>query len=192
MYTVTPRKTVSREVAADDTVIYPITLVELLPVEEMRELLRRRLVAQGFQPVDADCYQQTGHIGEQMIVDVAALEARVSLALAKEIRAEVEVAYPTAEDAPEPRKQAARRHAEDELAARGRELETRGHRDVLADVNRRLEEQRDAHLERLHGLLQDVYADALAQKASTLGNILEISEQTSDKGDYQLRIVIEP
>ena len=90
------------------------------------------------------------------------------------------------------RRASAKRRAKTELdersAAVGDQIEEAGRRSVQQEVARRLEESESARLRQLNELVQQVYSESLKKKAAQLGDIVEVTESTSEDGNYELVI----
>ena len=190
-YRVKLKNAVSRRVSADDSVSYPISLTDVLSHAEMKDLLRERLQEKGFEEVEGKPGQlkKKGSAGEDIVVDLDQMQVTATIVEEKEVSMEVQV-----EGVSESRKHA-QQVAEQKLAeksrAADRELRTRVSDEVQKKVTKRLEDSEEERMRLLNEVMQEVYADAVKQKARTLGDVVDVRESTSAEGQYQLDIRIE-
>ena len=185
-YHIELKRAVTREVRAEDSVSYPIELTEILPPEEMTEVLRRVLAEAGWETAEDGRLASEGPDGETLTADLKAMELTATLTAEKRVAAEVKAAGQGGTT------RLARRSAEIQLEEKaevvGEMIEGTARRDVEREATDRLEKSEDARQRVMNELLQRVYTEALKRKAGQLGDILEIRESTGEDGDYELLI----
>lgn len=188
-YRVELKSSVSRSVQADDRVSRRIELTEILPAAEMKDLLRAELEAAGFAQDEASPGKLSalGEAGEEIVVDLDAMELTASLAEEREVSTEVS-ARGSAWNRRAARKQAAEELARREAQAHG-DLEARG-KTLQGEVSRKLEESEPGRMRRMNEILQRVYAESLKRKARRLGDVLEVREGVTPEGEYELVIKV--
>jgi len=185
-YQIDLKQSVVRVVRAEDSISYPLELTEILPPEEMGEMLRQVLTAAGWETANEDRFETTGPGGERLTIDLETMELTATLEVEKELVAE---AGATGQgESNQVARQVARAQLDAKAAALGQQLEESGQRDVEKETTTRLDESEDARQRQLNELLQQVYTEALKRKAGQLGEILEVRESTGESGDYELLI----
>jgi len=176
-----------------DRVVCDLALTPLLDPQEMLDLLRQELVADGFVDEGGRCSRVEADAGEgagevRVAVD---LEARsVEITLERDVTITTEVTLQERGDADrEPNRDRARerlRAASQDLIEREVNEALRAPQEALtAELEGRL----DAHRRALNGPLQRVYAEALKRKARQMGDVVEQRESTQG-GVYELLIKI--
>ena len=176
----------SVNVAFGDTATHDLNLTEILPLGEMKELLRQQLRELGFTE-DGDRFTNTdGPTTTE--VDLEAMQVTISRSGEKALSA---TATATGRGY---NQKAAQSSAEQGLSSavdstRSR-LKAEGQRLQRAETS--AVEAADAEArEILHAALQQVYTESIKRKASQLGDVLSVHESTSADGEYELVIQIE-
>ena len=186
LYRIRIRDSVSRVIQASDQVTYPVRLTEIQPLPEMLDLLRAVLRERGWCEREDGRFESEGPGGEELVFDLERVEVTASLNHESiedvEIETEelVDVDYPW--QISEARKQLLeheRKGAEQHLDHKEKRAQTR--------LTEALEAGEEARLEAINELLQPVYAESLKRKARQLGEVMELTEGTSD-GRYELTI----
>ena len=179
---------VSEVVSADDKTVHQLDLRDILPQDEMRDLLRQALLDRGFeqdQDQDSQRLVRRETSGEVVSVDLASLELTAELESASEVRGKVD-AWGDAES-----RAGAQRQAEASAQRQADSMVERGRQDVQRRVTKQLAEGEPARLEEMNHVLQDVYAEALKRKARRMGDVVDQREGTNEHGEYELVIKVE-
>ena len=179
------QESVTVDVTLGDTVTHRLNLTEILPLEEMKELLRQQLRDQGFSE-DGDRYTHTAEV--TTVVDLDAMQVTLTR------RSDKQLSTTAAVTGRGYSKSAARANAARDLSGAVRQAQqhlqaegTRLQREETAAV-----ESADAEMkELLHVALQQVYTESLKRKARQLGDVRSVHESTSADGEYELIIQIE-
>lgn len=187
-YRVQLQASISRTVEAEDSVSYPLELTALLPEPEMRDLLASALAQQGWT-ADGRIFRRTGPSGEALELDLDTMTLTARLARQSEVVTDVE-AVGRAESQTHA-EQEARRLLQERGEAAGQGIAEAGKRTLQREVSAALAAGEDARRAELHGVLQQVYAEALKRKAGQLGNVMEVQEGTDAEGNYELSIRVE-
>ena len=187
-YRVQLQASISRTVEAEDSVSYPLELTALLPEPEMRDLLASALAQQGWT-ADGRIFRRTGPSGEALELDLDTMTLTARLARQSEVVTDVE-AVGRAESQTHA-EQEARRLLQERGEAAGQGIAEAGKRTLQREVSAALAAGEDARRAELHGVLQQVYAEALKRKAGQLGNVMEVLEGTDADGNYELSIRVE-
>lgn len=185
------KESVSRVVRGEDSVSYPIELTEILPAEEMVELLRDQLEKNGWNAngEDQTIWVTTGSGGEKLTIDLSEMELTATIESEREVISEA-----TVHTSAESRKQARRlavQQLKEETQALGDQIEDSGTKELQKEVTEQLANSESDRQRTMHELLQQVYAESLKRKAGQLGDIMEITESTGEDGNYELTIRIE-
>ena len=174
-------------VAADDKTIHQLDLRDVLPEEEMKDLLRARLIEQGFEQSEDDENKlvREGKTGETVSVDMETLELTAELEMEQEVSGTVDTWGDSHTRA------AAKRQAEARAQQQADAMLERGQQKAQSEVSSRLAAGESDRLEEMNQVLQDVYSEALKRKARRLGDVIEEYEGTNEAGEYELVIKIE-
>ena len=188
-YHCTLKASVSDVIRVDDQIQRRISLTEILPAEEMKDLLRQALADNGFA--------QEGGGGDRWIIDegdehtVLDLDEMVMTTTRSEARTVQKSVTATGRGyGRSSAKAAAKASLEEAKASAQRELGSLREREQ-ADLSAAMAENDEARQELMHHILQQVYAESLKRKARQLGDVMEISEGTSESGEYELVIKVE-
>lgn len=176
---------VKEVVGADDKTVHQLDLREILSQEEMRDLLRQSLKSRGFEEGEGNTLTRKEEGGEVITVDLDSLEMSTELEDASEVSGNVD-AWGDAET-----RQGAKRQAEDSARRQADAMVERGRQDVQRRVTQQLAEGEKDRLEEMNEVLQDVYAEALKQKARRMGEVVDQHEGTNENGEYELVIKVE-
>lgn len=181
------KESVSRTIRIGDSIKHTLSLTEILPLEEMKQILREVLADAGFSSQENDRWTlQEGD--DQTTIDLDTMEVTVHREERKTLQTEVTatgrgyrptLARQVAKDNLAHQKDVADRRL---AAEEGRLQRALSDEMEVADAERR---------EVLHLLLQQVYAESLKRKARQLGDVMEISEGTTAQGEYELVIKVE-
>ena len=182
------KESISRRVDSSDSVSYPIELTEILPAEEMKDIMRNVLLEAGWVE-DTDNpgkFTNIGSAGETITVDLDDMEVTAELSDEKEVSTEVSSSVQRGRS-----QQEADRLAQQDLAqkseAAGDTIEEAARRHLRDELRNKLANSEDDRMRTLNELLQRVYAESLKRKAGQLGDVLEVQESTGDD-NYELVI----
>ncbi len=187
VYQLKLKQSVSETRRLRDRVVHALTLTPILPAEEMLDLLRQELEADGFVTEGARCAREAEG-GVRVSVDLEAREVEISLEREALVTSEVEGTDDYERDI-----NGSRARAEERLSARLQSAarakideDAKTHQAALtAELEERLEESQRL----LNAPLQRVYAESLKRKARQLGEVVEVREGT-EGGTYELFIKI--
>ena len=179
------QESVTVDISLGDTVTHRLNLTEILPLEEMKSLLRQQLREHGFSE-DGERFTHTAEV--TTVVDLDAMEVTLTR------RSEKQLATTAAATGRGYSQAAARDSAPRELSAAVRQAQQH-----LESEGARLQREETAAVEaadmemkaRLHAVLQQVYTESLKRKARQLGDVRSVHESTSASGEYELIIQIE-
>ncbi|GIW80588.1 MAG: hypothetical protein KatS3mg105_2395 [Gemmatales bacterium] len=182
-YRIKVRETLRRVFRAKDGVSTQLELLEILPPEQMAELLAEELGRRGYER-DGDSASKTLEGGIKVIVNIqtGTVQVQVEECTEKELEAEQEgVVF---DEQPTQRERQLREAARQKLdkqaeqqAAQLQEEVTKRLENVLGDLRKELDQA-----------VNRVTAEALKKKAAQLGQIKELSE---DQEQGTLTIVVE-
>ena len=172
-------------VSADDKTVHQLDLRDVLPEDEMKDLLKQRLLEQGFEERGEALVREHEESGEVVTVDMETLELTAELELESEVSGNVD-AWGDSHT-----RQAAKRQAEARAQSQADALLERGQKEAQSQVSQKLAAGEGARLEEMNQVLQDVYAEALKRKARRMGEVIEQYEGTNAAGEYELVIKIE-
>jgi hypothetical protein len=178
---------VSKTVRADDRVVRKIDLAGILPPEEMAALLREALQRRGYGEDAGGKLSKKGSKGEDIAFDLDAMEVSASIAVEKQLSADVEASGNGYD------KKSAQASAEQNLRARKEAVESQLESEgslIQREITRRLEESEAARSREINEVLQEVYAESLKRKARQLGDVMEVRESTTPGGEYELVIKV--
>lgn len=171
-------------VSADDKTVHQLDLREVLDGEEMKDLLREKMLERGFEEQDGKLVrQQEG--GETLTLDLESMELTTELELESEVKGKVET-WGDAES-----RANAKRQAESRAQNQADALIERGQRDAQSKVSSQLAAGESERLEEMNQVLQEVYSEALKRKARRMGEVVEQYEGTNERGEYELVIKVE-
>jgi hypothetical protein len=176
---------VAEVVSADDKTIHQLDLRDILPEDEMKDLLREQLLARGFEEGEDGKLVREEDGGETITVDLETLEVTTELESESEVKGKVD-AWGDAES-----RQSARRQAEGSARSQADALVERGRKETQRKVTQQLADGERERIEEMNHTLQDVYAEALKRKARRMGEVIEQSEGTTENGEYELVIKVE-
>jgi len=181
------KASVQETVHIGDTIRHRLSLTEILPADEMAALLRQALADAGFRQAGEDRWVLS-EAGAETVVDLGEMSVVTEASADKALQAEATatgVGWNRDQAQASARQQldSARQATAERLQAEGRKLQVELS-DTLAAADA-------AHMELLHIVLQEVYAESLKQKARQMGDVVEVTEGTSPSGEYELVIKVE-
>lgn len=177
--TVVVKLRIDQTVDASDRVVHRLDLREILPAETMAELLVDALESRGFEREDETTLVREKDDGERQTVDLESMEVISELELERVLDGEVDARIDVDFD---------RRSQEDAA----REQMTKNEREALRkEATRQLMESESERRQELDSVIEEVYAEALKQKARSLGNVVSQHESRDENGEYELVIKVE-
>ena len=184
-YRISVKETLRRVIRANDRVSTQLEILEVLPEEQMAELLARELEGRGYERKDGNLVKEQD--GMVITVDPRTGTVTVSAESAREVEIEGSREGRAWDDAG-PSARQVREQVRQELV---RDLEKQAERrtaDLQNEVTDRLEKQLGDIRRDLDQAVNRVTAEALKQKAAQLG---QIKEMTEDPQTGSLTIVVE-
>ncbi len=185
-YRISVKESINRVIKAEDKVSTHLEILEVLPPEQMGELLAQELEKRGFER-QGDVLVRKEESGVTITVDPKTGEVTVSAEETEKVEAEKEVhgsAYddvgPSAKAVREQLKQEANRKLEKEVEDKRSGLQSK--------VTDKLESELGDLKQELDQVVNKVTAEALKQKAASMG---QIKEMTEDPQTGSLTIVVE-
>jgi len=172
-------------VSADDKTVHQLDLRDILPEEDMKDMLRQSLESRGFEEEEENKLVRREDGGEIITVDLETLELTTELESESEVKGKVD-AWGDAES-----RQNARKQAEASAQSQANALLERGQKDAQRKVTQQLAAGEKERLEEMNQVLQDVYSEALKKKARQLGDVVDQYEGTNENGEYELVIKVE-
>lgn len=173
-------------VSADDKTVHQLDLRDILPEEDMKDLLKGSLTARGFEQGESEhelVRREEG--GEVVTVNLESLELTTELETEREVKGKVD-AWGDAES-----RQSAKKQAETSAQHQANALLERGQKDAQRKVTEQLAQGERERLEEMNQVLQEVYSEALKRKARQLGDVVDQYEGTNENGEYELVIKVE-
>lgn len=153
-------------------------LLDILPPERMQEMLKKRLIAAGFQETEAGLVMPAPS-GQTAIFDPATMEMRLSIAVPEAHRASVyEESIRWMED-----------QIKQALAA-GRVLNAAPGSELASRLAEQMSDLAVKARATVNAVLKDVYREAIKEKAGQLGSVSNVSE-SSDGSTFRIRIEID-
>lgn len=196
-YRVVVSRSVQESVKGKDSSTNAISLTPILEEGRMRDLLTQALEKRGFEKQGDGTWKRTKD-GIVEVFDPGSMTITATSETEGEIKKEKTVeAHGDAMNRNTVERD--RAHAEAEVGARLEkdlaitdEERRRKHDELTAAARKRLEESEKARVQDLNEATLDVYAEALKEKARTMGEVKEIKENKKDNGaggtEYELVI----
>lgn len=182
--TVRVRDSLSRDVRAHDEICTDLEILEILPPEEMADLLRGTLKNRGFEPDDEGrMVRQTD--GVTVRIDPESGEVTVSIEATSrvevELSKEVEVGDATSSVQRERLREQLRQELEDKASHEEAEARLR--------VSGEMEAALGGLSEELERVVNEVTREALKQKAARVGQIKELTEDP-ESGSLTIKVEV--
>jgi hypothetical protein len=186
-YRIQVKESLKRDVSAEDSIQAQIELLEILPPEQMGELLTRELKERGFEPQsDGTMVRENGDV--TITVDPCSGEVLIRAKAEQTIEVEGKRDGVTYDDVG-PRNQQVKERLKQELIS---DLEQRIEKqaaDVQSAATGKLERELADLQPELNEVVNRVTADALKQKAAQMGQIREISED-AETGSLTIKVEV--
>jgi hypothetical protein len=184
-YRISVRESINRVIRAKDHVSTQLEILEILPCEQMAEILAKELEGRGFKRKGKDLVREED--GVVITVDSETATVTVTAEASQEVELEAErIGYAgdhNGKDAKRVR-EAARQQLQKDLEAKADAKREK----MQSEVTDRLEAKLGDIREELHQAVNRVTAEALKQKAAQLG---QIKEMTEDPQSGSMTIVLE-
>ena len=184
-YRITVKESLARELAASDEVCSNLEILEILPREQMAELLRGELIGRGFEEAGEKLIR-TGN-GVTVVIDAKSGEVSVKAETADSVELEAQRDDWGYDDVGPGHESIRRRMAEQlkqDLERRAGQQQER----LQNEVTEKLEGAMDEVRKELGQAVNRVTAEALKKKAASIGQIKEMSE---DPESGSLTITVE-
>jgi len=187
-YRVQLQESISRRVDGSDSISYPIELTEILPADEMKDILRGVLTEAGWEADkdNPDQFTITGTEGEIITIDLEEMEVTAELTDEKEVSTEVTAGARSGRSQGHA-EHLAKSELQQKAEAAGDSIEESARRELRQQLRDKLAKSEDERMRTLNEVLQRVYAESLKRKAGQLGDIMEVQESTDDD-NYELVI----
>ena len=184
-YRIRISESLRRHIKVDDGIQSTLEILDVLPPEQTQVLLERELEAAGFEQDEDGMWQRIDEDG--VIVRIDAKESTVTISAAADEEVDISrerVVSAWAENDARTREQGRKRlNAELEQEVGERE------KDLQAEVTKRLEGKLGDLRRELDGISNRVTAEALKQKAASMGEVQEVSEDP-ETGSLTIRVKI--
>lgn len=184
-YRITVKESLARDLAASDEVCTSLEILEILPAEQMAELLRGELAGRGFEEQEGELVQ-TGN-GVTVRVDPKTGDVSVKADAADRIDIKAERDDWTYDDVG-PGEEAIRRRLQEQLKQDLERRVTQEQCQLQNEATEKLEGHLDEVRKELSQAVNRVTAEALKRKAASLG---QIKEMTEDPESGSMTITVE-
>ena len=190
-YYITIKESISApvDIEAKDKLEQRIKLRSILPKDQMKDLLKNALLELGFIEQDGLLIRQD-ETGEEQIVDLKELRLTAQIQRSEqEMRTLSEEQLITLEKRAE--QESIKQRLKEQLQDQVDNLTVEHSNRLQLEIAAELAQNTPKRNELIHTALQKTYAEALKQKAQSLGQVVEQSEHTSEDGQYELNIKIQ-
>jgi hypothetical protein len=187
VYRIRLNATVTDTIKGKDHMIHRVELTKVLSEEEMKDLLRKILDKEGWEKGEDGHYHKTGEGGEELTWNVEEGVVTASLEEEREVSINVDSSgssggsLKAAKDNAKSQLEAEKSAARAKIAAH--------QKDVDAKIAEKLERSESSRVKDLNKVIQKVYTEALKRKATQLGTVSELDENT-EGDEYELTIHI--
>jgi len=185
-YRIAVRESLTKDLKAADEICSDLEILEILPKEQMADLLTGELKGRGFQEEDGKLVREDD--GVTVTVDPSSGEVNVKAEKADNVKLEVEGQDWGFDDAGPDEETLRRRlkeHLKGELKERAEEQEARMRKEASAKLEGALDEVR----KELGQAVNRVTAEALKRKAASLGRIKEMTED-AESGSLTIKVEV--
>lgn len=184
LYHIQLKASVSETYDLSDKTVHQLDLTEILPEDEMKDILKGRLQERGYEEKEPGIWSKQQEGGVEVNINLENMELSAHIKEEKELETEVAVrgsGYSRENARNEARNQLshAQDSAKEKLDAEGQKLQRQ--------LTKQLEEGEQERLREVNEILQEVYAESLKRRAGQLGEIMEIHE-SKEQGQYELTI----
>jgi hypothetical protein len=185
-YRIRVKESVSQELSASDEVCSDLEILEILPGNQMAELLKKELRARGFEEAGGKLVRTKD--GVSVSVDPNSGEVTVKSEKAEKVEMESEKESWGYDDVG-PRSHQVRKNLSDQAKA---ELDRRAERHqerLQGEATEELERSLESVRKELNDAVNAVTREALKQKAAQLGEIKEMSED-AEAGSLTIKVEV--
>jgi hypothetical protein len=185
-YRIRVKESISQELTASDEVCADLEVLEILPGDQMAELLSKELKARGFEEKDGELVRTKD--GATVTVDPESGKVSVRAEKEEKVKLETEKEGWTYDDIA-PRGEQVRRQLSEQAKA---ELERRSQRHqerLQGEATEQLEKVMGDVRKDLNDAVNAVTREALKQKAAQLGQIKEMSEDP-EAGSLTIKVEV--
>jgi hydrogenase maturation factor HypE len=156
----------------------------------MTDIFKQALVDIGFVEEEEGVLSRVDSSGEIQVVNLKTMRLTATLKESKiETRQLIEQKQVSLEQ--RHKRQQIKEDLKEVLHNKAQHLTTEHSESLQQKIAKQLAEQTPQRNELMHAALQKTYAEALKKKAQMLGQVIELSEETSETGQYELNITIE-
>lgn len=189
LYHVELKGSVRETIHLHDEIVHQLDLSHILEQEDMKALLRKQLADKGFEKdEEADEWKKSMEDGVELVFNLEEMQVSARLEDSKDVEKGVS-ATGSAWD----HKGQANKNAKHELELQKERAVEEIHREGAQqqqELSKKLEAGEEERMLEINQMLQEVYAEALKEKAQSMGDVMEVHEGTSANGDYELVIKI--
>jgi hypothetical protein len=196
-YRVRVSKTVEADVCADDKVTNKLNIDPILNEQQMRELLQEALAKRGYTEDEDGKWSKDTDCGEHREADLNTMEVTSSVAAEEKITKEKTLEVVGDAYARVDRETQKEKHRQEAQARLDKTLKitedekNKKRQELIKQIGEKLQANAQQRREELLGVVAEVQAEALKEKAKSLGTVMSIDETTSEDGsEYELRIKI--
>ena len=186
-YRVRVTESITETVRAEDGVCASLEMLPILAKERMGDLLGAELERRGFRR-EGGTATRTDPDGTEISVDLATAQVTVKAAGSKEVRKTVDREVVADQDTGGPGRRAAEEHVRQGARAELQQDAARERAKLSAEVTKQLERKVVDLRRELDQAVNRVTADALKEKASSLGHIEEMTEDPNGGMTIKVRL----
>jgi FtsH ternary system domain X5 len=185
-YRIRVSESLSRTLRAEDSVSTQLELLEVLPADQMAQLLREELKGRGFEECDGHMVREDGDIAT--VIDPKS--GTVTVQSKSEEKVELEgqregLAYDDFGPGEKSVRRALAKQLQDDLAKQAEHEQGK----LQSEATKRLEGHLADLKSELTGAVNRVTAEALKQKAAQLGQIKEVTED-AETGSLTIKVEV--
>lgn len=184
-YRISVSESLQRHVQVDDGLQTQLELLDILPSERMAELLAARLLEKGYQRTEGTTLRKTLESGVVVEVDVETGSVDISLTEEAELALSRERTTTVADVDPNSVRDALSSRVKEQLEAEADDATEA----LRVEVTRKLEAALAGIRSELDDAVNRATADALKEKARSLGEVTEISEDP-ETGAVTIRVKV--
>lgn len=184
-YRISVSESLQRHVQVDDGLETQLELLDILPPERMQSLLADKLEERGYSHVEGTTWEKTFESGVHVTVDVDGGSVTISLTEEAELALERKRTTTVADVDPRQVEERLRKSVQEQL-----EVEADEHQEALrVEVTRKLEDALSGIRKELDDAVNRATAEALKEKARSLGEVTEINEDP-ETGAVTIRVKV--
>jgi replicative DNA helicase len=189
LYHVELKGSVTETIHLHDEIVHQLDLSHILGEDDMKSLLRKQLEANDFQKdEEEDVWRKSMEDGVEVVFNLEDMQVSARLEEAQDVEKDVS-AVGSAWDHKGQAKKAAEQELEHQKDRARQEIQRQSN-EQQRELSQQLEAGEEERMLEINQMLQEVYAEALKEKAQSMGDVMEVHEGTSANGDYELVIKI--